>query len=107
MAPTSPPPRPLTTSTWSARLPLLADLFTDLWERMRERGDGTLRVSDRREIIQVGTALSKRARPRQLQVFPVCNGSCCNKCTMMARSVGLSPCELSSFFKAREKILFA
>jgi formylglycine-generating enzyme required for sulfatase activity len=42
-------------------LPLLADLFTDLWERMRERGDGTLRVSDRREIIQVGSALSKRA----------------------------------------------
>jgi TIR domain len=42
-------------------LPLLADLFTDLWERMRERGDGILRVSDRREIIQVGTALSHRA----------------------------------------------
>src|SRR5215831_9573680 len=42
-------------------LPLLADLFTDLWERMRERGDGTLRVSDRREIIQVGAALSRRA----------------------------------------------
>src|SRR5262249_51234727 len=42
-------------------LPLLADLFTDLWERMRERGDGALRVSDRREIIQVGAALSKRA----------------------------------------------
>jgi formylglycine-generating enzyme required for sulfatase activity len=42
-------------------LPLLADLFTDLWERMRERGDGTLRVSDRREIIQVGAALAKRA----------------------------------------------
>ena len=42
-------------------LPLLADLFTDLWERMRERGDDTLRVSDRREIIQVGAALSKRA----------------------------------------------
>src|SRR5262249_25025300 len=42
-------------------LPLLADLFTDLWERMRERGDGTLRVSDRREIIQVGATLSKRA----------------------------------------------
>ena len=42
-------------------LPLLADLFTDLWERMRERGDGTLRMSDRREIIQVGAALSKRA----------------------------------------------
>src|SRR5262249_48604218 len=42
-------------------LPLLADLFTDLWERMRERGDGTLRVSDRREIVQVGAALSKRA----------------------------------------------
>ena len=28
---------------------------------MRERGDGTLRVSDRREIIQVGAALSRRA----------------------------------------------
>jgi formylglycine-generating enzyme required for sulfatase activity len=42
-------------------LPLLADLFTDLWERMRERGDGTLRISDRREIIQVGAALSRRA----------------------------------------------
>ena len=42
-------------------LPLLADLFTDLWERMRARGDGILRVSDRREIIQVGAALSCRA----------------------------------------------
>jgi formylglycine-generating enzyme required for sulfatase activity len=42
-------------------LPLLADLFTDLWERMRERGDGILRVSDRREIIQIGAALSRRA----------------------------------------------
>jgi formylglycine-generating enzyme required for sulfatase activity len=42
-------------------LPLLADLFTDLWERMRNRGDGILRVSDRREIIQIGAALSKRA----------------------------------------------
>jgi formylglycine-generating enzyme required for sulfatase activity len=42
-------------------LPLLADLFTDLWERMRERGDGTLRISDHREIIQVGAALSGRA----------------------------------------------
>ena len=42
-------------------LPLLADLFTDLWERMRARGDGILRVSDRREIIQVGAALSRRA----------------------------------------------
>lgn len=42
-------------------LPLLADLFTDLWECMRERGDGVLRVSDRREILQVGAALSERA----------------------------------------------
>ncbi len=42
-------------------LPLLADLFTDLWERMQRRGDGVLRVSDQREIIQVGAALSKRA----------------------------------------------
>jgi len=42
-------------------LPLLADLFTDLWERMRERGDATLRVSDSREIVQVGAALSRRA----------------------------------------------
>jgi Sulfatase-modifying factor enzyme 1/TIR domain len=42
-------------------LPLLADLFTDLWDRMRERGDGILRVSDHREIVQIGAALSKRA----------------------------------------------
>ena len=42
-------------------LPLLADLFTDLWERMRERGDGTLRISERPEFIQVGAALSRRA----------------------------------------------
>jgi hypothetical protein len=42
-------------------LPLLADLFTDLWERMREQGNGVLRVSDSREIIQIGAALSKRA----------------------------------------------
>lgn len=42
-------------------LPLLADLFTDLWERLQRRGDGVLRVSDQREIIQVGAALSKRA----------------------------------------------
>ena len=42
-------------------LPLLADLLTDLWERMRTRGDGVLRVSDHREIIQIGAALSKRA----------------------------------------------
>lgn len=52
----SSPPR-----TKPGALPLLADLFSDLWERMRERGDGTLRVSDSREIIQVGGALSKRA----------------------------------------------
>jgi len=30
-----------------------------------------------------------------------------NKCTIMARRVGLCPCEVSSFFKAREKTLFA
>ncbi len=35
------------------------------------------------------------------------NGSCFNKCTIMARRVGLCPCEVSSFFKAREKTLFA
>jgi formylglycine-generating enzyme required for sulfatase activity len=50
-------------------LPLLADLFTDLWETMRERGDGILRVSDRREIIQVGAALCRRA-DRFLAEFP-------------------------------------
>jgi hypothetical protein len=33
-------------------LPPLADLVTDLWERMQARGEGTLRVADRREIIQ-------------------------------------------------------
>lgn len=42
-------------------LPLLADLFTDLWDKMQDRGDGILRISDRREIIQVGAALSQRA----------------------------------------------
>ena len=42
-------------------LPLLADLFTDLWESMRQRDDGILRISDRREIIQVGAALCRRA----------------------------------------------
>src|SRR5262249_10939238 len=40
-------------------LPLLADLFTDLWERMRERGDGMLRVSDRRVLITRGAAWSR------------------------------------------------
>jgi hypothetical protein len=42
-------------------LPLLADFFTDLWKQMQARGDGTLRVTDHREIIQVGAALSRRA----------------------------------------------
>jgi hypothetical protein len=42
-------------------LPLLADLFTDLWERMQRRNDGTLRIADRKEIIQVGAALARRA----------------------------------------------
>src|SRR5262249_22861134 len=35
------------------------------------------------------------------------NGSCFNKYTIMAPRVGLCPCEVSSFFKAREKTLFA
>jgi hypothetical protein len=38
-------------------LPLLADLLRDLWQRMRKRGDGVLRISDHPEIIQVGAAL--------------------------------------------------
>jgi hypothetical protein len=42
-------------------LPLLADLFIDLWARMRDRGDGVIRISDHPEIIQIGAALSKRA----------------------------------------------
>jgi hypothetical protein len=42
-------------------LPLLTDLFTDLWDRMQARGDGTLRMTDRREIIHVGAALARRA----------------------------------------------
>jgi WD domain, G-beta repeat len=55
-------------------LPLLADLFTDLWERMQRRGDGTLRTADRKEIIQVGAALARRAddslakNPTQVEV---------------------------------------
>ncbi len=42
-------------------LPLLADLFRDLWQRMRSRGDGVLRISDHPEIIQVGAAFKYRA----------------------------------------------
>lgn len=42
-------------------LPLLADLFQDLWKLMRERGDGVMRLSDHPEIIQVGSALKQRA----------------------------------------------
>jgi hypothetical protein len=50
--------------------------------------------------------------PRHPQVFPdgrlfASNGSCFNKYTIMARRVGLCPCEVLSFFKAREKTLFA
>src|SRR6516165_12759090 len=43
--------------------------------------------------------------PRHPQVSS--NGSCFNKYTIMARRVGLCPCEVSSFFKACEKTLFA
>src|SRR5262249_5566734 len=42
-------------------LPLLADLMSDLWERMQERGDGRLKIVDRRDIIQIGAALTRRA----------------------------------------------
>jgi hypothetical protein len=61
--------------------------------RPRRRGDRMIQCHSTRHL----TA----------QVFPVCNGSCCNKSTIMARRVGLSPCEVSSFFKARKKTLFA
>lgn len=45
-------------------LPLLADLITDMWERMRERGDGVLRHvhrSEKQEMIQIGATLALRA----------------------------------------------
>jgi formylglycine-generating enzyme required for sulfatase activity len=51
-------------------LPLLADLFADLWERMRERGDGTIRVSDRidhAESLRIGASLARRAEQFLLQ----------------------------------------
>jgi hypothetical protein len=42
-------------------LPLLADIMTEIWKRMQERGDRLLRVTDRKDIIQVGHALARRA----------------------------------------------
>jgi hypothetical protein len=50
-----------TTEDQPGALPLLADLLTDLWERMTRRGDGILRLADRKEIVHIGTALSRRA----------------------------------------------
>jgi hypothetical protein len=42
-------------------LPLLADLMTDLWDRMQTRGDGKLSILDRKEIVQIGASLIARA----------------------------------------------
>ena len=44
-------------------LPLLADLMTDLWGRMQKRRDSkaVIRISDEKEIINIGGALIRRA----------------------------------------------
>src|SRR5262249_60665921 len=42
-------------------LPLLADIMTEIWKRMQERGDRLLRITDQQDIIQVGRALARRA----------------------------------------------
>ena len=42
-------------------LPLLADFMTELWRRMQSRGDGVLRIVEKREVLQLGEALARRA----------------------------------------------
>jgi energy-coupling factor transporter ATP-binding protein EcfA2 len=42
-------------------LPLLADIMAELWERMQQRGDRLLRITDQQDIIQLGNALARRA----------------------------------------------
>jgi hypothetical protein len=42
-------------------LPLLADVMTELWKRMQERADRTLRITDQKDIVLVGHALASRA----------------------------------------------
>ncbi len=42
-------------------LPLLAFYMTDLWDRMQKRGDGTLRLTDKTEMVDVGKALTAQA----------------------------------------------
>lgn len=42
-------------------LPLLADHMSELWARMQERNDGIIRIADRSEIVQVSSALVRRA----------------------------------------------
>ena len=42
-------------------LPLLADHMSELWSRMQARDDGMIRIADRSELIQVSSALVKRA----------------------------------------------
>jgi hypothetical protein len=45
----------------SGALPLLADVMTEIWQRMQERGDRVLRVTDQQDLIQIGNALARRA----------------------------------------------
>ncbi len=42
-------------------LPLLADVMTEIWKRMQERGDRVLRVTDQQDLVQIGNALARRA----------------------------------------------
>jgi hypothetical protein len=42
-------------------LPLLADHMSELWSRMQARGDGVIRITDQSELIQISSALVRRA----------------------------------------------
>ena len=57
------------------------------------------------------TSWIKEIEARALAAFrcrvAVHQGEYFNKCPIMARRVGSCPCEVSSFFKAREKTVFA
>ena len=50
-------------------LPLLSDLLSDMWERMRQRNDGEMRWSDKPDVVDLSAALEDRA-DAYLKQFP-------------------------------------
>jgi energy-coupling factor transporter ATP-binding protein EcfA2 len=67
-------------------LPLLADIMTELWERMQQRGDKLLRITDQQDIIQLGNALARRA-DRFLNQNASQQGAVRDLCTLKLTSV--------------------